>query len=378
MQNSIRKYLERPIVQLTSTTKFHDIKLPFIYVCQTNQFNFSSAKKFGYNNTFDFIKGNLMNSKHVSWSGKYNNRTYEEMKKMLYDFNHTNSEISTYSVTNDSYKIEDQSIVFDTIQGFCAKLEEVKIGMVKVKTKTESKIYLVDPFWSNPLGLLERENKVIEIGSNINGVYDSLAYDVQISLHDSRTNDGVTCTDYDKLGTSYGQCSELVIKQLMLQWFGCLLPWLSKNSYNTCKKIDKNESISQMLNDMAFFVLGKETGNLQLCKPPCKTLKLDLKRVDHWKTSNISIVRLSTFDVITVYTDTAAYDIFSLVVDLGSALGLWLGLSAVSIFGSIVDCFTLNPFSKLRYCKKCQKNNTMLHEREVDRPKNVDLQSEKL
>ena len=41
----------------------------------------------------------------------------------------------------------------------------------------------------------------------------------------------------------------------------------------------------------------------------------------------------------TVITDTYAYDMFSLVVDLGSALGLWLGLSAVDIFGSTLDFF---------------------------------------
>ena len=40
---------------------------------------------------------------------------------------------------------------------------------------------------------------------------------------------------------------------------------------------------------------------------------------------------------VTVHTDTPAYDMFNLVVDLGSALGLWLGLSAVSIFDSLVD-----------------------------------------
>ena len=42
---------------------------------------------------------------------------------------------------------------------------------------------------------------------------------------------------------------------------------------------------------------------------------------------------------VTVITDAYAYDVFSLVVDLGSALGLWLGLSALSIFDYILSFY---------------------------------------
>ena len=38
-----------------------------------------------------------------------------------------------------------------------------------------------------------------------------------------------------------------------------------------------------------------------------------------------------------VFKDDYLYDIFSLVVDLGSALGLWLGLSALSIFDLLIS-----------------------------------------
>ena len=44
-------------------------------------------------------------------------------------------------------------------------------------------------------------------------------------------------------------------------------------------------------------------------------------------------------DGIIVNTDVNAYDKFSLVVDLGSSLGLWLGLSALSIFDTLVEFY---------------------------------------
>ena len=37
-------------------------------------------------------------------------------------------------------------------------------------------------------------------------------------------------------------------------------------------------------------------------------------------------------DEVTVTTDVVAYNGFNLVVDLGSALGLWLGVSALSMY----------------------------------------------
>ena len=45
-----------------------------------------------------------------------------------------------------------------------------------------------------------------------------------------------------------------------------------------------------------------------------------------------SYINIKMMNEVVVHTDTFAYDVFSLVVDLGSALGLWLGLSAISIF----------------------------------------------
>ena len=45
-------------------------------------------------------------------------------------------------------------------------------------------------------------------------------------------------------------------------------------------------------------------------------------------------------DKIFVHTDVCAYDVFSLVVDLGSSIGLWLGLSAIGIFDYLIDFYT--------------------------------------
>ena len=46
---------------------------------------------------------------------------------------------------------------------------------------------------------------------------------------------------------------------------------------------------------------------------------------------------LISVSMLTKYEDVLAYDEFSLIDDLESALRLWLGLSALSIFNSIFE-----------------------------------------
>ena len=55
---------------------------------------------------------------------------------------------------------------------------------------------------------------------------------------------------------------------------------------------------------------------------------------------NEAFLYLTTKETVTVYTDIFNYDEFSLVVDLGSALGLWLGLSALTIVDYTFEALT--------------------------------------
>ena len=96
-------------------------------------------------------------------------------------------------------------------------------------------------------------------------------------------------------------------------------------------------NLSEKQEDIKRFILNSETRFLHLSQPPCYKMKFSTKRVDHWKRNNATKLYLNIIDEVTVITDTYAYDMFSLVVDLGSALGLWLGLSALDIFGSILE-----------------------------------------
>ena len=59
MQNAITKYVQKPIVQQTSTTSFQNIEKPVIYICQDGQFSYKKAEEFGYKSQTDVIFGLL-------------------------------------------------------------------------------------------------------------------------------------------------------------------------------------------------------------------------------------------------------------------------------------------------------------------------------
>ncbi len=347
MQNSIRKYIARPIVQITSTAKLDEIKNPEIYICQLKQFNYSLSHEFGYDNDIAFLTGDLVDSDYTSWSGKNRDMTFDQLKKILHTYDDSYYKASYENTKKGINKPEEFDIVFIAPQGFCMKLRTVKSGRRFTTTSRASSLFLVDPFWSDTFRLNGHENEIIDYGERINGLYEGLDYEVKVTLHDSRINDGQTCIDYENNGSSYGKTTENILQQFMLNWFGCILPWIQNSTITVCDKFLKNESFSQIQKDIDHFIVNGETRLLQQAQPPCYKMKFSTKRVDNWRRNGETALYFNIIDEVTVITDTYSYDMFSLVVDLGSALGLWLGISAVEIFGSTLDFFG-NTFSALK------------------------------
>ncbi len=83
--------------------------------------------------------------------------------------------------------------------------------MSRVFSSKESDLFLVDPFWSATLRLMGHHNEVIRTGEQRNGLYESLAYDVKVTLHDLSIHDDQTCKDYDSIGSSYRQTNENIL-----------------------------------------------------------------------------------------------------------------------------------------------------------------------
>ena len=344
MQNSLSYFLEKPVVQQTKTISYQNIEKPIIYVCQENQFNYAKALANGYETITAFTLGILNKSNKVSWKGIYNNKTYQELLSTIYETDYSDFEAISYDVVGnrESKNNIDSDDIYMVPYGFCKKLKQSR-QRINIEVKKNCILLVVDPAKENAFRITNMENGKGEFGPLNDQFFVGYNYEIEVSIHDSSIFNGITCVDYDKLGSTYGECIEKVMRSRLVNLYGCIPPWLPiRNKETTCDDnnfIDiSDDKLSEFRDEILRVIKGLDLRMFNPCPSPCITMSL--KKKELVKFSNRiknGYIHVAFLDAVTIFTDVHAYDIFSLIVDLGSALGLWLGLSALAIFDVIIN-----------------------------------------
>ena len=127
----------------------------------------------------------------------------------------------------------------------------------------------------------------------------------------------------------------------------CIPPWLS--SKNQCdKNITYNHNHTKLdIEEILLNVFISPKGKLETtmaekkCKNPCKkmtnTLSLISQKIHRDRTSINSKFKKT----VRVEKKVIVYTWFNFIVDVGSSLGLWLGLSALGITDLVIEVFLL-------------------------------------
>ena len=325
MHNSVEKYLDQPVMQEKSHMKLEDIKHPVVYVCEDDQFNYTRANEYGYYNILGFTLGNvsLSNEKMITWKGMHKNNSYFDLKNKFY-------------TNNDSLQVTlPANRVFIPLHGFCLKFTGILSS--KIFSQKKAVVFIGDPYKDIKLRTSEMDNAIAYLGPTGMNTYDVAYYDLQYTIYDNKLHDGKTCFHYEKKDSSYAKCIVEALKNSLLRSYGCLPPWISNDSLS-CEHHDsvpvKNETfLTETGSLVKNLIYGKDLNVFQTCSKPCISMSVVMKRnlFKHNVLERAEIDFQVREDVV-VFTEVITYDEFSLVVDLGSALGLWLGLSALSIF----------------------------------------------
>ena len=131
--------------------------------------------------------------------------------------------------------------------------------------------------------------------------------------------------------------------------FGCLVPWLgAPSSTGRCTgtvssvetfgkaKVESEGIIQKIMRYREF----KSYPESQSCIKPCREIKAISTLKRSVKAKSLNSIDLNFKKTVKVTRYLKAYGVFELVVDVGSSLGLWIGLSVLGVFDLIFQAGT--------------------------------------
>ena len=127
-------------------------------------------------------------------------------------------------------------------------------------------------------------------------------------MNDDTINDGTSCTNYEKLGNSYGKCLENNLQNDLNLLYGCIPPWVI---LSTQEQECKNTPIEDfgaywedpVVNDLNRLLTNREPDMFKKCLPPCLTTKIELQKVLH-RVSELNVFFYSTIILLSLSNST--------------------------------------------------------------------------
>ena len=343
-QQSIRKYLQRPVVVHTSRVHVRDLPSPVVYICQTDQYNHAKGKTYGYSGFSRFISGiqKISDDFHIiSWNNKEGNLTYNDLEKILFEHDYsTVKKIETKSRTsnrfNENHPVQ---VTFLLPYGVCLKMIDVEPHMwVKIYTTQKMLFLVTDPLRENSVRTIG--NAQTTIGPHSSKYFEMKSFELEVKVYDASIHNGKTCKIYTESEMTYGECLLATLKKEVKSVYGCIPPWVpGSNEEHLCTTVanlTKADIKDSIYYDLKEFERNRELDMFKNCLPPCITTKTKLLRTGYvTNRDKKATLDVKSKDWATVHKHAYSYDIFSLTVDLGSSLGLWLGVSCLSILDHV-------------------------------------------
>ena len=301
---AVSKYANEPKVSHISKAPIGVIeKLPLIYLCQDNQFNYTN--NLGYETASAFFAGNSSGSANATWLGNSQNKSYDQIEKILFNYNYTDL----------SVKNADEKLIFILPYGFCKQVYNFSMtGELEVHTTQTVRFFILDPYRSINVRAEELlgHREVIDAEHHAN---EFLFYKMDYELFDDSLKHGTECTDYRKMKIGYAQCVENEVVTKLMNWYGCIPQWFPAN-------VTKCSVSSKKVKDEAYKFLYDFDSNLEIetnCKPSCLKLKMKFQRVSKFPNYPVyASLHLHHAKFVEVFRTVYAYDTFRLVVEVSA------------------------------------------------------------
>jgi hypothetical protein len=334
--------------QLIDSTQIQDIdkiQHPLITLCPRNQINEARLKDLGYREHIrNLYIGDLNIGKNqtesliISWDS-LDNISFPNVLKQIYNQKAAKS-IHTYSLNNSGGRSEHQTeIIFIPKYGFCKRIDEYN-PTLEIIISSDASLYMLitDPIYSSYImpDFTSMKGNAIALNAG------------QVKYYDARVSVIKVCKDL--VTTNFKTCVDDRIQKVFLPTMGCVPPWLS----------DRNQCNGHYPLNLTFHPIYKSkyvhpaltVKNLEeelVCKNLCvfTTTEPHLRFRDKPSKKKRTRTHISFQKKVSVTEKIPDYDFFKFVIDIGSSLGLWLGLSILGLWDLLINTIQWIKSSKL-------------------------------
>ena len=330
-----------PMVDSTYERDITDDEIPLITMCPSKQIDYKRLKEFEYNEYEYLLDGQNQwdfSSYMISW-GAHLNQTFQNVLRYVMDLDR---DFDGAFLTES----EKDELVYIPKYGFCKEMDKF----------TSTLLFSLDRIESYRNGdariLITNKNYrsffMPDISSHVGSKvlmkhFTSHDIDVKIQVKYSCLNDEEPmksdefekCVD-DKIQTEFAKYK-----------VECVPPWLSRN--NQCNKTYSksfDEFYGNLDTDFMRKILQlRNTRFEEDCRQSCKETMYIVSEYEE-SASEISVATISVGQKVVVTEKVPNYSMFQYIIDVGSSLGLWLGLSVFGLHDLVVDAvqFIRNSF----------------------------------
>ena len=315
---SLDKYFQHPIISHESSTSLNTFEKPAVQICFRDYYDYETKKyNHGYNWNSWLLSGRVPNSTIPTWIGIHRNTTFKSILNDLYEKDFSKIEVNT-----------PHNPIFRFGRGFCYLTKGIGKKFKVTSREKNLRVYLVH---SSTDSRIIYDELPIKFGPTSNEIFDYKIHKLLYKIKDNTILDGKDCVDYRKLDETYGDCNYRALKNHIYALYGCYPPWMEASDGKHCE-VDVPTKDNKTIQQQVFNVFNTLTSGImpesfQQCQKPCFQVKLSSSEsweAKSWK-NNAILEIYNHAETVLVNKAVYGYDIFTLTVELGSALGLWLG-----------------------------------------------------
>ena len=334
-QIAIYKLYNPTVVDITERKKITDIVQPLITVCPQQQLDDSEMSE--YDLKYQLMNGSYNDTEGSLGWGAQVDMTFEQLKKQLYAV-----DLETISIgqeTQQGFQKAHYEIRFYPIYGWCFDISNYTItGEVHLEL-------MISDDLSYEVFLTDKNLRTMSIvhtqshwGSDII-IYPGQTQKVKVKVEQLSSYDPLSpdsCKEY-----ADGEFERCVDEELQKVWkplINCNPPWLSSQDQCTGLLKVSNATYSELMkepHDTIFEILYMKTyAAKERCTKPCTLTRSNILSNGHRENNDYDprkFLKIKFDDLVIKHRKVIGYYFSDFLIDMGSSLGLWFGLSVFGI-----------------------------------------------